>query len=195
MGKVKFMVVAAKLMSVEEYLDYDDGTDDTYELVNGELNLMPPESHQNQRIEISLLVFLAKLGIPAKLLRNQIAIAVTSSKATVRIPDLTLLTEELESQLAITKQAVILPDMPAPMLVVEVVSPNQEKRDYRYKRSEYAVRQIPEYWIVDPLLNKVTILELVEGFYEEKTYINEELIESPQLGQLNLTANQVLTGV
>jgi hypothetical protein len=31
-------------------LDYDDGTDDIYELVNGELVLMSPESFQNQRI-------------------------------------------------------------------------------------------------------------------------------------------------
>jgi Uma2 family endonuclease len=188
------MIVAPKLLSLEEYLEYDDGTDDIYELVNGELVLMPPESHQNQRAEIFLLVYFAKLGIPAKLLRNQIAIAVTSGRATVRIPDLVILTEDLEAQLAETNQSVILQSMPAPKLVVEVVSPQQEKRDYRYKRSEYAVRQIPEYWIVDPILNKVTILDLVEGFYEEQVYVAEEAIKSPQFGKLNLTAHQVLTG-
>lgn len=188
------MAVAAKLISLEEFLDYDDGTDNIYELVNGELVLMPPESHQNQRSEIFLLCYFAKLGIPAKLLRNQIAISVTSGKATVRIPDLTVLTEELELQLAETNRSVILPDMPAPRLVVEVVSPNQEKRDYRYKRSEYAVRQIPEYWIVDPVLQQVTILELVEGFYEEKVYVAQEAIESPQFGKLDLTARQILAG-
>jgi Uma2 family endonuclease len=188
------MIVATTLMSLEEYLEYDDGTDDMYELVNGELVLMPPESHQNQRVEISLLAYFLKLGISPKLLRNQIAIAVTSGRVTVRIPDLVILTEDLESQLAETNQSVILQSMPAPKLVVEVVSPKQEKRDYRYKRSEYAVRQIPEYWIVDPILNKVTILDLVEGFYEEQVYVAEESIESPQFGKLNLTANQVLTG-
>ena len=36
-------------------------------------------------------------------------------------------------------------DMPPPLLVVEVVSPNQKKRDYRYKRTEYAARGIAEY--------------------------------------------------
>ncbi|WP_367889252.1 Uma2 family endonuclease [Leptolyngbya iicbica] len=42
--------------------------------------------------------------------------------------------------------------MPAPLLVVEVVSPGKvnEDRDYRYKRSEYATRGIGEYWIIDP---------------------------------------------
>jgi Uma2 family endonuclease len=85
-------------------------------------------------------------------------------------------------------------NMPPPTLVVEVVSPNQDKRDYRYKRSEYAARQIPEYWIVDPILNKVTILELIEGLYEEQVCTGEQKILSPQFSQLTLTAQQVLTG-
>jgi hypothetical protein len=59
--------------------------------------------------------------------------------------------------------------MSSPSLVVEVVSPKQDKRDYRYKRSAYAARQIPEYWIVDPILNKVTVLELVEGLLFNST--------------------------
>ncbi len=84
--------------------------------------------------------------------------------------------------------------MSPPTLVVEVVSPKQETRDYRYKRSEYAARQIPEYWIVDPILNKVTILELIEGLYEEQVYTGEQKILSPQFSQLTLTAEQVLTG-
>jgi Uma2 family endonuclease len=194
-GQVNSMIVATKLISLEEYLEYDDGTDNIYELVNGELVLMPPESHQNQRIEISLLAYFLKLGIAPKLLRNQIAIAVNSGRVTVRIPDLTILTEDLELQLAETKQSVILQSMPSPKLVVEVVSPQQEKRDYRYKRSEYAVRQIPEYWIIDSIANKVTILKLVEGFYDEKVFINEESIESPQFGKLDITANQILIGI
>jgi Uma2 family endonuclease len=70
-----------------------------------------------------LLAYFFKLGIAPKLLRNQIVIAVTSGKVTVRIPDLTILTEDLESQLAETNQSVILQSMPAPKLVVEVVSP------------------------------------------------------------------------
>nr|WP_326520963.1 Uma2 family endonuclease [Leptothoe kymatousa] len=34
--------------------------------------------------------------------------------------------------------------MPPPLLVVEVVRPGQETRDYRYKRSEHAARGIEE---------------------------------------------------
>jgi Uma2 family endonuclease len=188
------MVVATKLMSIGDYLKYDDGTDTICELVNGELISMPPESHQNQQISISLLAYFLRIGISPRLLRNQIAIAVTGGRATARIPDLTVLSEDLAQELTETNRSIVSIDMPPPMLVVEVVSPNQENRDYRYKRSEYAARQIPEYWIVDPILKKVTVLELVEGLYEEKIYAGAESIESPQFNQLSLTAQQILTG-
>jgi Uma2 family endonuclease len=142
------MVVAtqAKLMTLEDYLIYDDGTDTLYELVNGELIPMPPESYQNQKASISLLIYFAQIGIPARLLVNQIAIAVMGGRATARIPALTVLSEELALELSETNRSTVLADMPPPTLVIEVVSPKQEKRDYRYKRSEYAARQIPEYW-------------------------------------------------
>jgi hypothetical protein len=41
-----------------------------------------------------------------------------------------------------------------------VVSPGKENedRDYRYKRSEYAARGIAEYWIVDPERDRVAVL-------------------------------------
>ena len=88
----------------------------------------------------------------------------------------------------------VLPEMPPPLLVVEVVSPGQENRDYRYKRSEYAARGIAEYWIVDPLQQKLTVLEWIEGFYEEQRYIDNESIISPLLGNLELTTAQILQG-
>ena len=68
----------------------------------------------------------------------------------------------------------------------------QEKRDYRYKRSEYAARGISEYWIVDAIQQKVTILELVEGFYEEKVYRGSDRIYSSLLTKNDLTAEEVL---
>jgi hypothetical protein len=37
--------------------------------------------------------------------------------------------------------------------------------------------------------------ELVKGFYDEQVFVNEELIESPQFGKMDITANQVLMGI
>ena len=80
-----------------------------------------------------------------------------------------------------------------PPLVIEVVSPESVKRDYRYKRSEYAVLEIPEYWIVDPLEAKVTVLLLVEGLYEQTEFKESEQIISQTFSELTLTVEQVLT--
>jgi Uma2 family endonuclease len=79
---------------------------------------------------------------------------------------------------------------------VEVVSPGStnENRDYRHKRSEYATRKIPEYWIVDPEQKRVTLLTLVEGLYEAVVFTGSDRLLSPTFPDLQLTAEQVLRG-
>ena len=71
--------------------------------------------------------------------------------------------------------------MPFPLLVIEVVSPNQSSRDYRYKRSEYAARGISEYWIIDPIQQSVHILVWVEGYYEAQVYVGDMAIGFPNI--------------
>jgi Uma2 family endonuclease len=43
-------------------------------------------------------------------------------------------------------------------LVMEVMSPDDRKRDSETKRREYAMAAIPEYWLVDPTNQTVTVL-------------------------------------
>jgi Uma2 family endonuclease len=81
----------------------------------------------------------------------------------------------------------------SPLLVVEVVSPDSVKRDYRYKRSEYAALEIPEYWIVDPLESKVSVLLWSNGLYKELAFTGTQVIEAKTLPDLKLTVNQVLS--
>lgn len=52
-------------------------------------------------------------------------------------------------------------------LVVEVVSEGRphRDRDFRAKRKEYALAGIPEYWIVDPETQTITVLTLVDNVY------------------------------
>jgi Uma2 family endonuclease len=187
------MSVATQPMTLQEYLDYDDGTDTRYELVNGELIAIPPESDLNHRIASLLFATFLQLGVPHYGLRIGLQIAVSGARATARQPDLAILSEAAVEGLNGATKDVITYDMPPPLLVVEVVSPNQANRDYRYKRTEYAGRCIPEYWIVDPGAQKVTVMEWIDGLYEEHIYIGEELIQSPQFPELRLAASTVLT--
>ncbi|MCC5612489.1 Uma2 family endonuclease [Nostoc sp. CHAB 5834] len=63
---------------------------------------------------------------------------VIGNRTRVRLPDLMILTQELLEAMAL-RQATITPEMPSPVMVVEVVSPGKvnEDRDYRYKRSSW----------------------------------------------------------
>jgi Uma2 family endonuclease len=47
-----------------------------------------------------------------------------------------------------------------PDLAVEIVSPESEDRDYGKKREKYEQAGVKEYWIVDELKKKVTLLRL-----------------------------------
>ncbi|MBF2029469.1 MAG: Uma2 family endonuclease [Oscillatoriales cyanobacterium C42_A2020_001] len=186
------MRVTSKPMTLEEYLNYDDGTDTRYELVNGELIAMPPESTLNIRIASFLFAYFLQLEIPFYRLVMKAQIAVSGAQATSREPDLMVLSEETAIALKGATQCLITHNMPPPLLVVEVVSPNQENRDYRHKRTEYAGRQIPEYWIVDPIAQKITVLEWVDGLYEERVYQGDDAIASHLFPAFSLTAAQVL---
>lgn len=181
------------VFSLEEYLAYQDGTDTRYELVNGELVEMPSESDLNNLIAIFLIAQFLQF-VPLAYLRRGTEIAVSGYRSTARIPDLMVLTEESVAALSGASRSILLPDMPPPALVVEVVSPGleNEQRDYRYKRSEYAARRIPEYWIVDPAAQQVMVLTWVAGLYEEAVFQGDQTIVSTLFPDFRLAAAQVL---
>jgi len=186
------MVAIESSMTLEDYLNYDDGTDTRYELVDGMLIEMPPESTLNTQIAAFLLAAFLQLGIPHTQLGIRHQIAVAGARATAREPDVMIHSEESAAAIDGQRQALLTHDLPPPALVVEVVGPKQENRDYRHKRTEYAARHIPEYWIVDPIAAKVTVLEWVDGLYEEQVYQHSERIVSPMFPTLELTAKQIL---
>ncbi|WP_017306139.1 Uma2 family endonuclease [Spirulina subsalsa] len=190
--------IPSKEMSLQEFLNYDDGSDSRYELEDGKLLYMPSESDINQRIAMFLLAYFLQLGLPFYRLRIGAELAVMGSRATVRLPDLMVLTEELAQALSGASRSMISLEMPPPELVVEVVSPGREneERDYRYKRAQYQARGIREYWIIDPMQEQITVLRLVRGLYEEAIFRGEEGMVSELLtewGQREpLTVAQVL---
>ena len=187
-------------MTLEEYLDYDDGTDTRYELEDGVLVDMSGENPLNPCIAIFLLGYLLQeIGIPLRLLVIGHQIEVRSSYATCRQPDLIVHTPE--SYAAILSGVRVLNlGTPAPLLVVEVASSTltdgkSRKRDYEHKPREYADRGILEMWIVDPDRAWVQVGTLTDGSYQFETFTGEQIIKSPTFPALNLMAVRVLTAV
>jgi Uma2 family endonuclease len=51
-------------------------------------------------------------------------------------------------------------------IVFEIVSPDNPERDYWKKRADYADAGVKEYWIIDPVARKITLLWLENGEYQ-----------------------------
>ncbi|WP_016949643.1 Uma2 family endonuclease [Anabaena sp. PCC 7108] len=180
-----------RFASFEEYLSYDDGTDNLYELFNGELIEMPPESGINVQIATFLLIqFVSLLGY--KRVRGHGLELEVRGEPRNRYPDLTIIREEHIQQLA--NRNTIRLSMSPPLLVVEVVSPGelQRDRDFIAKRLQYQDCGIAEYWIIDPQTKSILVLELVNEIYNEVgVFAGDELVISPQFKNLNLQASQI----
>ncbi len=191
----------SRFRTFEEYaaLDPSGLPEGNYELVNGVIVEMGAERPENVVIASFLFAMLLPL-CPYYLLHRGTEIAVSSAEVTSRYPDLLVLTEEGLAALLAQSQSrsLIRLDMPAPALVVEVVSPGEPgepnyDRDYIDKRKEYARRGIPEYWLIDPMRAVVLVLSLSGGAYNAAEFREGDRIRSDQFKQLNLTAHQVLT--
>ncbi|MBE9012138.1 Uma2 family endonuclease [Pseudanabaenaceae cyanobacterium LEGE 13415] len=181
-----------KRLTSKEYLAYDDGKDTRYELVDGELIEMPPESPENLAIARRIFLELIK-RIPAELIVWGTEIAVSGRLARYRLPDLIVHSEESYIALVGKSRSTITHEMPSPAIVIEVVSPGttNRDRDYRHKRTEYAARCIPEYWIIDPETQQITICSWDNGQYEDQIRRGEELLQSKIVSNFALTVNQI----
>lgn len=182
-------------MTFDEYLAYDDGTDTQYELVDGELVEMPPESEENADLARFLHVELNQHFPFYWVGHKDTEIEVSGRLARCRLPDLIVHTEESKAALVGTERATITRDMPPPALVIEIVSlgSSNRTRDYRYKRTEYAARGIAEYWIVDPEARQVTLCKWVDGAYDDTIVQESTLIHSDIVPDLKLSVDRLFT--
>lgn len=168
-------------------------------LTTGDVITVPTESELNSYLATVLQMALIKF-VPLRLVKTHtvtLEIEPTGDNWRNRYPDLLVLRPEHIDLMAETKQAAIQLGMPAPQFVAEVVSPGPEtsdnyRRDYDWKRHQYEQWEIPEYWIIDPVRAKVTVLLLEQGHYREEIYQDEQWIESSVFPKLRLQANSIL---
>jgi Uma2 family endonuclease len=182
-----------QLNSFTDFLAYAEAADGYYELTNGELVEIPPESDENLYRALRLYEAL-KAVVDMRQIRLQgLAVAVPGQPKN-RYPDLTVLRPEHPEQMRSLGQAAITLEMAPPLLVVEVVSPGADnrRRDYLDKRNQYEWRGIPEYWILDPEVGQVTVFSLTPQGYSEATFEGALVVGSPTFVTWPLTAQAML---
>ena len=183
--------VKPRFTTFDEYLQYDDNSEKLYELFNGKLIEVPPESGLNFEIANFLFLQFAQIVGHRRVRGHGLELEVRGEPKN-RYPDLTIIREE-HIQL-LSKRNTIRLQMAPPLLVIEVVSPGeiQRERDYIAKRMQYQDSGIPEYWIVDPQTRTILVLELRGDTYVEVgNFGNDDLLQSPGFKYLKLKVSKV----
>lgn len=193
--------VKVRFASFEEYLIWSDDPENymegRYELIDGELVQLPPESPENNFIanNLQFLLVIARAAI-LRLIRIhslELQVPVLRPKdAANHYPDLVVLRPERLELMG--RRLTITLDMPPPILIAEVVSPGKTNRDRDFinKRAQYAAIGVPEYWLIDPKAQTITVLELEGDEYREiGTFQGIDPIVCPTFPTLTLSAEQI----
>jgi len=161
--------------SEEEYLALD--TNHLIEFSHGQLEVLPMPTESHQLLVIALFELLKdfvrsrRLGI---VLLSPMRIELWPGK--FREPDILFMHKEHNDRRSDRFWR-------GADLVMEVVSPDDPRRDLETKRREYAQAGIPEYWIVDPVQRSVTVLTLdgqtyaLHGEFAQSEFATSVLLE------------------
>ena len=171
------------------YEDYQHTPEDKrYELLDGELIMVPAPNLGHQRIGIRLgtrlYTFVEARGL------GEVFFApcdVVLSNTDVVQPDLLFVSNERAYLLLGGANVLGAPD-----LVVEILSPSTAGRDRMLKCALYAKHSVKEYWLVDPDARTVTVLRLGEDAFEvEAIYGEGQTMTSPMLAGFAVNLNEI----
>lgn len=202
------IAIAPQLLTFEDFLTWDDGSDRAFELVHG---IPMPLSEPTAKHE-DVVDGLCRLLINHCQTHNLPYIPRQSKQIRLNTPpgqpessrkaDIVVFSKEEWERMRQTaaSAAAYIP----PPLVIEVVSTNW-RDDYRLKLNEYETLGIPKYWIVDyaglggiqyigsPKQPTVTLHTLIDGEYQANRYQGDSTpILSPTFPELTLTLGQII---
>ena len=135
-----------------------------YELVDGNLLVSPGPELIHQRV-VRKMTMLLDAVCPTHLEVLPAPFDFTPQTGFVLQPDVMVLDPE-RSEPQRTHVA--------PLLAVEVLSPGTRTKDRVLKRAIYAEHGVPSYWIIDPVVPSLLVLELVGDVYKQVAEVRGE---------------------
>jgi Uma2 family endonuclease len=146
--------------SEEEYLVLTDHRNRLVEFTDGFLEALPMPTDKHQSVlgflYVTFLQFMQPLG--GKVQFSPLRLRIRQGK--FREPDLLILLSASDQRRQ--NRFWLGAD-----LALEVVSEDKPERDLVDKRGDYAEGRVPEYWIVNPQAETITVLRLRGESYEE----------------------------
>ena len=148
------------LWTQDQYLAISEVTNHLIEFTDGCIEVLPMPTKRHQAISLHLLLALLEVVRPmgGAVFYSPLRLRVREGK--FREPDLLLVRDAADPR---AQNAYWL----GADLVMEIVSPANPARDIHVKRADYAEARIPEYWIVNPLNETITVLALQGTEYVE----------------------------
>lgn len=145
------MATRSQSLTVDDLQRMRDASNDRFELIEGELFVTPSPTPLHQDIAGNLYTLFRNVVFESGRGRVYFApLDVRLSENTVVQPDLIVV---LSDRPVLTEARV----EGAPSLAVEIISPSTGDYDRVAKRNLYAQYGVPEYWLVDPDAETLTI--------------------------------------
>jgi len=146
-------------MTVTEFLAWDAPGGGRWQLVDGEPVAMAPASrtHGALQLELGSVIrnHLVASGSPCTVIAAPGIIPRVRASENFRIPELAVTCTQYETEEY---------DVSDPVLIVEVLSPSNSRREREEKLGDYASIGVPEVWVVSPEARTVEVLYLEGAF-------------------------------
>lgn len=177
-------------MTVDEYLGADLPEGHRYELVEGVVEATPvpgiPHDVVIERLNRLLVLYAEKHPDLVAHITQRSAVTLVE-RETAREPDFAVYgPDDMAEKAGKTWKDV------TPVMIVEVVSPGQERRDYEQKRRDYWDAGVPEYWIADPGRKTLTVLERGPTGWSESEYGASDTYHPDRFPELEIPVDQIL---
>lgn len=152
-------------VSIDEFFQIRESSDALFEYIDGIVYMSPSPSTKHQRISSKLLIEFGNFlkGKDCELFPAPYDIELKDDKidgSKIVIPDLSIICDKS----GITDARYV----GVPSLIVEILSPSNQSHDLVTKLNLYMNSGVEEYWIVNPMLNTITVYVLNdEKMYEQ----------------------------
>lgn len=148
-------------MSLADYLAIEE-TKQKIEWVDGwAVYHMSPAMSDHGWLQIEIGVLLRQ-SLPTCSVHADSGLNLNRSR---RVPDLTVFPKKVPSQHFIAD---------VPIIAVEILSSSTREQDEVFKRAEYALAGIGQYWLVDPQYRRITVLNNSSSNWGAAIEINRE---------------------
>ncbi len=162
----------SRKLTYDDYVDFPET--DRWELIDGEAYVVPAPNTKHQRVLLRLL-FEIQLHLRGHG-GGEVFVApfdVVLSPHDVLQPDVIFVAQADEDVLT---EANI---KGTPTWVIEVLSPSHPVRDRKLKLARYERFKVPEYWIVDPIADRIEVYRLQGDSYPPASIVAAPDVATP----------------